>query len=84
MVPIPPFFSPDETKAIDSELHKLMLQKIIVLTQDEQNEFVSPIFTTVNKDGGIRIILNLKHFNDHVVHRHFKMDTIKTYGIPRS
>ncbi|WAR22904.1 hypothetical protein MAR_036573, partial [Mya arenaria] len=41
-------------------------------------EYISNIFTRPKKDGRIRIILNLKQFNDHMQHIHFKMETLQT------
>ena len=35
---------------------------IIVKSQKNEDEFVSNIFTRPKKDGGIRVILNLKQF----------------------
>ena len=73
-----PNISADETFAIDFEIKKLLSQKVITPCEDEQDEFVSPIFTTTNHDGGLRLILNLKQLNKHVVHGHFKMDHPET------
>ena len=39
--------------------------------------WVSPIFTTINKDGTSRLILNLKRLNLFIAHIHFKMESIQ-------
>ena len=41
-------------------------------------EFISPIFTVSKKDGGVRLILNLKRLNSFIENYHFKMDNINT------
>ena len=71
-------FSTDEMIEIDHEIQKLLEHEIIKECFEETNEFISPIFTTRNKDETIRLILNLKHLNKHIEYHHFKMDTINT------
>ena len=38
-------------------------------------QIVSGIFSLPKKDGSLRLILNLKRFNEFVTHHHFKMDS---------
>ena len=47
-------------------------------SQHEDGEYISPIFIRKKKDGSLRLILNLKVLNSHIVCQHFKMDTINT------
>ena len=56
-----------------------MVEKgIIIPSQHEHIEYLSPIFITPKRDGNYRLILNLKKFNDYVTYEHFKMETIKS------
>ena len=71
-----PSISAEEEGIIDLEL--MMLKRVIIPCGQERIECVSPIFITPKSDGGHRLILNLKRFNDAVVYQHFKMDSIKT------
>ena len=70
--------SAEEEGIIDMKLNKMMLKRVIIPCGQERIECVSPIFITPKSDGGHRLILNLKRFNDAVVYQHFKMDSIKT------
>ena len=49
---------------------------MIVRTDRETGEFISPIFLRERKDGSHRMILNLKALNKSIVYHHFKMDTL--------
>ena len=46
------------------------------MTTQEPDEFISPIFTRAKKDGTYRMILNLKHFDENICYKHFKMGSI--------
>ena len=47
--------------------------------QADPAEFLSNIFVRLKSDGGIRVILNLKHFNQQYVDKiHFKMESLKS------
>ena len=50
----------------------------------EPGKFISNAFLCPKKDGGFRMILNLKKFNEYVQYQHFKMEALfdKQY-IPR-
>ena len=61
---------------IRSEISKLINKSVIVRTQHEPGEFISPIFVRSKKDGTNRMILNLKALNQHVQYLHFKMETL--------
>ena len=69
-------FSPAEAKFIDFEVHKLLSKDIIMASQHEEGEYISPIFLVDKKDGGKRLILNLKGLNEYIEYHHFKMHTI--------
>ena len=70
-------FSPQLSVWLDEEISRLLRLHIIKQTTHEAGEFISPIFLTDKKDGGHRLILNLKQFNTYVPYHHFKM-----HGIP--
>ena len=69
---------PENKLHIDLEIKEMLENKIIVHTQHESVEYVSPIFPIAKPDGRTRIILNLKKLNKYVEFHHFKMDNIKT------
>ena len=41
-------------------------------------QIVSGIFLLPKKDGTFRLIVNLKHSNEFVIHHHFKMVSLQT------
>lgn len=51
---------------------------IIEKATDFTSGYISNIFTRPKKDGGHRMILNLKPLNNDIEHIHFKMDTLKS------
>ena len=67
-----------EKQVIDNEIGKLLAKGVIVPTTHEEGEYTSPIFTRPKKDGTSRLILNLKRLNEHVLYRHFKMESLTT------
>ena len=77
--PKPLTFSEIEQFKIDEEIERFLRCGIIepVFTNDT-GEFISNIFARPKKDGRVRIILNLKQFNHHMQHIHFKMETLKS------
>ena len=68
-------FDKDEQLAIEIAITKLLNLSIIERTSHEVDEFISNIFTRPKKDGGHRVILNLKKLNEDITYHHFKMDT---------
>ena len=70
--------SKEHETMIDEEISKLEAKSVIVKTSHESGEFISPIFSVPKKDNKVRLILNLKKFNEHVKSYHFKMDSIHT------
>lgn len=63
---------------IHNDIHKWLSKGIIEPATDCKGQIINSIFTRSKKDGSNRIILNLAEFNEHVVYRHFKMDTLST------
>ena len=53
------------------------MKNIIKPSNSDQGEIISPIFIRPKKESGkVRLIFNLKHLNDAVTYRKFKMDTL--------
>ena len=73
-IPSPYVFSHEHTHAIDQEIAQLLAKGVIAPTHLSNEGFVSNIFFREKKNGSIRIILDLKEFNDSVTYHHFKMD----------
>ena len=69
-------FSKAEQLVVEQEIKKLLSKGIIATSAHEPDEFISPIFLRPKPDGSHRLILNLKGLNEHVVYRHFKMESI--------
>ena len=65
-----------ETESVDLEIIQLLKKGVIQPCQHKVGGFLSPVFTRPKKDGSFRRILNLKSFNVHVTHHHFKMENI--------
>ena len=72
-------FNTEEHKFVASEINRLISKGIVVVSEHEVEEFISPIFVTPKSDGGFRLILNLKRLNEHMPYIHFKMDTIDKF-----
>ena len=68
--------STKEIEIVNSEIQKLLDKGVIVQFDREPNDFVSTVFTTEEKDGSSRTILNLKCLNEFVRYRHFKMESL--------
>ena len=60
------------------EIDKLLIKGVISETTHCRSEYISTIFVPPKKDGGHRLILNLKSLNEHVEYHHFKMDTLQS------
>ncbi|WAR04948.1 POL5-like protein [Mya arenaria] len=77
--PKPIKFLDIENNQLQTEIYRLLDCDIIerVPFHSEPGEYVSNIFYRPKKDGKIRVILNLKHFNvDFMEHTHFNMETL--------
>ena len=71
-----PRFSLTESELISTEIQSLLHKKVIVVSQPEVGDYVSPVFLVDKKDGGKRFILNLKRLNANIAYHHFKMHNI--------
>ena len=71
-------FTRQEQEVIDVELDKLLIKGVISETTHCRGKYISTIFVRPKKDGGHRLILNLKSLNKHFVYHHFKMDTLQS------
>ena len=63
---------------IEQELQKYLVLGIIEKTDHSAGEFVNQIFPISKKNGGIRIILNLKLLNVDLQYKHFKMENLNS------
>ena len=70
--------SKENMPKIESEIQKLLKTKVIEETETEEGEHISPIFVVPKPDGSVRLILNLKKFNESVEYQHFKMENAAT------
>ena len=79
-VPSPITFSKLEDEANNKEILDFTKKGIIEpVVQADPDKFISNIFARPKSDGGIRVILNLKPFNQHYVDKiHFKMESLKS------
>ena len=49
-----------------------------MVSNHEEEEFISNAFLREKKDGSFRMILNLKDLNQFIAYHHFKMDNINS------
>lgn len=61
----------------DTEIANMLKQNIIKKVSHERGEFISTIFTKAKQDGGLRVILNLKRFNNNLEYKKHKMTGFK-------
>ena len=72
-------FSRLELECIDQEISKMLAQGVIEpVPYREACEYISNIFVRPKKDGGVRVILNLREFNEFVDKSHFKMQSLQS------
>ena len=69
-------FGKEEHNFVKVEIERLLRKGVIVFSQHEVGELISPIFVRLKDDGLYRLILNLKHLNEVTQYTHFKMDTL--------
>ena len=79
-VPTPLRFSKDEQHQIRLELRRFLACNIIEpVTDHSADEYISNIFIRKKKNGGVRVILNLRSFNEQFIDKqHFKMETLRS------
>ena len=71
--------SKEKAQALDGELEKMAMKQAIEPVRDRsQATFVSPMFMVTKAYGSWRPVINLKCLNQHILARHFKMESIKT------
>ena len=58
----------DELEIVKAEVDKLLSKQVICESRRERNDYLSNVFTRNKKDGGKRMILNLKQFNAHITY----------------
>ena len=68
-------FNEHEYPVVHQEIQKLIQKGVIMKVKYSPGQIVSGIFLLPKKDGNIRLILNLKSFNEFVTRHHFKMDS---------
>ena len=62
------------SQKIDDEINSMLSKGILRKAAFEHSMFLSPIFVRTKKSGALRLILNLKEFNEHIPFKHFKME----------
>ena len=77
-LPFPIIFTAVENGKIQISIDRMVKTNIIEKCCHTTGEIICNIFTGDKKNGGIRIILNLKKLNKSVDYHHFKMDTLYT------
>ena len=72
-------FNEKESLIIDKEVQKLFNKGVIIHSQHEKDQFISPIFLRLKKNGtDYRMIINLKELNAFVEYEHFKMESLQS------
>lgn len=71
-------FCDSESLAIDNEIKNLIDKSVIVESQHEDDQFLSPIFLRPKKNGTYRLICNLQELNENIAYHHFKMESLQT------
>ena len=71
-----PCLSITQTATITTEIESLLRLKVIAPSRQSSCLWISPIFTTTNKDGTSHLILNLQKLNLLITHIPFKMESI--------
>ena len=66
----------DHLEAVRFEIKSLLTKKVIIPSIHEPGEFISHIFCVPKPNDKIRLILNLKKFNESVANVHYKMGNI--------
>ena len=72
-----PCLSAAQTAIVNAEIESLLRLQVIAPSPLAACLWISPIFTTLNKDGTSRLILNLKRLNLLITHIPFKMEYIR-------
>lgn len=70
-------FSDEEKVIMTNEIDKLLSQKVIKETHRQVGQIISPVFLREKKEGGYRLVLNLKKLNKFMNYIHFKMENFE-------
>ena len=73
-----PRFTQIEEKALQKVIEDLLEKQVIERSTHEPGEFISPVFLRPKKNGKLRLILNLKKWNENIPPIHLKIDTIQS------
>ncbi len=68
-------FSDVEQRFIQQEIRNLLKKGVLVQSNHEIGEFISPIFLVPKDENEFRMILNLRQLNEAMPYIHFKMDS---------
>ena len=71
-------YSLSELDTLQTEVAKLIKKGVVVRSEDQIDQFKSPIFLRRKPDGTFRLILNLKNLNTNLEYNHFKMTTLQS------
>jgi hypothetical protein len=67
--------STQETQNLNSKIEEMLAKQAVEIVQTNTNcQFVSHLFVSPKKDGGMRLIFDLKALNQFVVYNHFKLE----------
>jgi len=72
------YLSNHEEQICSREISRLLARGAIEIVAECIGQFLSPFFVIRKSSGGRRFILNLKHLNQFVSTRHFKLEDWKT------
>jgi len=70
--------SSTEADYIGTAINVMLSTRVVVIANEEKDQFISSIFTVPKSDGCRRFILNLKKLNKFLKVQHFKMEDIRT------
>ena len=68
----------EKARALTEEIEKLFGKGAIIPVPDSGEGFTSSIFLVPKSDGSWRPVVNLKPLNEHIISRHFKMESVRT------
>ena len=72
----PNFISKTHAELVSVEIHSLLQKCVLVASEHEPDEFITPLFTLPKDDTSVCFILNLKGLNAYIKYSHFTMETI--------
>lgn len=70
-------FNDDEKVIMNKEIDNLLRLKVIKETHKQECQIISPVFLRKKKDGGYRMVINLKKLNTFMNPIHFKMENFE-------